>query len=239
LTIVVEDKSRQRVDTSQLFSATTRENILGPRTLPRTAREIHELAKHMAFGIVAGYVEHDRGFNERKTDGFQNAVEGFFQVYLYCFPDLSPFRAHKAAELYVKSLFKQDEIENHPGHVKEEIVLDPRWDELKQILVEFSEALGLPSAYAEETTNFFKYHGVRDPRYVVHCIESERIFWTKVIGNEYWAKILGSLLIILTDCHDKHDPTGLQAGLQFATKYFEIVLKARVSAQPRTIVPSA
>lgn len=229
----------QRMEVPRLFSSPTENNAVSPRTLPRSAREIHDLAKHMAFGIVTGYVEHDRGFNERKANGFQNAVEGFFQVYLYCFPEISPIRAHRAAELYVQSLFKQDEIENHPGHSREDIVVDPRWNDLRNILMEFCSALDLPSAYAEQTTNFFKYHGVRDPRYVIHCIESERIFWTKVIGNDYWAKILGSLLIILTDCHDKHDPTGLQAGLQFATKYFEIVLKAKVSASNQLLAPPA
>jgi len=209
------------------------DGALSPRRLPNSAQEIHELAKHMAFGIVAGYVEHDRGFNEHKVGGFQNSVEGFFQVYLYCFPEISPVRAHKAAELYVESLFKQDEIENHPGHNREQIVLDPRWEELRQILLEFSKTLELPPSYAEQTTNFFKYHGVRDPRYVVYCIDSERIFWSKVIGDDYWAKILGSLLIILTDCHDKHDPTGFQTGIEFATKYFEIILRAKASASQK------
>jgi hypothetical protein len=221
------------------FGAPVLDSALSPRRIPKSAQEIHELAKHMAFGIVAGYVEHDRGFNEHKVGGFQNAVEGFFQVYLYCFPEISPIRAHKAAELYVRSLFKQDEIENHPGHNKEQIVLDPRWEDLRQILLEFSTTLELPPSYAEQTTNFFKYHGVRDPRYVVYCIESERIFWTKVIGDDYWAKILGSLLIILTDCHDKHDPTGLQAGIEFATKYFEIILRAKSLAPQKPAILTA
>jgi len=80
---------------------------------------------------------------------------------------------------------------------------------------------------------------VRDPRYAVYCLDSERIFWTKVIGDDYWAKILGSLLIILTDCHDKHDPTGLQIGIEFATRYFEIILRAKSSAPQMAAVLTA
>ncbi len=212
--------------------------MVSPRRIPASATEIHELAKHMGSSIVTGYVEHDRGFNERKKSGFENAVEGFFRVYLYCFPEISSLRAHKAAELYVKSLFKQDEIENHPGHNREDIVNDPRWDEVKQILLEFSRALELPDSYAEETSNFFKYNGVKDPRWAMYCLESERIFWTSAIGDDYWAKILGSLLIILTDCHDKHDSTAFEAGLEFATKYFEIALKAKSNRQQRVLIPA-
>ena len=126
MTVTVEDFSLQKV-LPHSSNVPVLDTALSPRKLPKSAQEIQELAKHMAFGIVTGYVEHDRGFNERKVGVFENAVEGFFQVYLYCFPEISPIRAHRAAELYVKSLFKQDEIENHPGHNKEQVVFDPRW----------------------------------------------------------------------------------------------------------------
>src|SRR5689334_9519971 len=83
--------------------------LLSPRRIPQSASDIHELAKHMAFGAVTGYLEHDRAYKENSPDRVEKAVDGFFQVYLYCFPEMSPLRLYHAAELYVKSLFKQDE----------------------------------------------------------------------------------------------------------------------------------
>src|SRR4029077_7122720 len=122
---------------------------------------------------------------------------------------------------------KQDEIENSETHIGIQIAEDPRWKEVNEVLREFSRTLELPDAYGDETTDYFRYHGVRDNRYVTHCLESDRIFSTRVVGDSYWARILGSLLLILTDCHDKHDSTGLETGRQFATTYYEIVLKAK------------
>jgi hypothetical protein len=199
------------------------------RKSPETAEEFRELAKHLAYSVVQGYMEHDRGHLDK-------SAEGFFQVYYHVLPELSPLSTRRAADLYVESLVLQDEIENSETYASTQLVEDPRWNEVKEVLREFSRTLDLPDAYAEETTNFFRFHGTRDSRYVIHCLESERIFWTKVLGDGYWAKILGSLLILLTDCHDKHDSTGLEAGLQFATSYFEIILKAK-AVQLHNAVP--
>ena len=197
---------------------------------PETPEEFRELAKHLAYSVLQGYIEHDRGHLDK-------SAEGFFQVYYHLFPELSPLRTRRAADLYVDVLVKQDEIENSEVHSGTQIIEDPRWNEVNEVLREFSRTLGLPEAYGDETTDYFRYHGVRDGRYVNHCLASERIFSTRVLGNDYWAKILGSLLLLLTDCHDKHDSTGLEAGLQFATTYYEIVLKAK-AAQLHAVAPT-
>jgi len=199
---------------------------------PKSRDEIGELAKHLAYSVVAGYLEHDRGHLDK-------SVEGFFQVYLHLFAKVSPLRARRAAELYVEALVKQDEIENSEGHSAEQIVGDPLWGDVRKILLEFSRTLGLSDSYADETTDFFRYHGVRDKTWVIHCIESENIFMTEAIGNSYWSKMLGSLLILLTDCHDKHDTTGLETGIEFATKYYEIILRAKSSPSQKVPVLSA
>ncbi len=215
--------------------STTGSNLSNPalfsRTLspPKSRDEIGELAKHLAYSVVAGYLEHDRGHLDK-------SIEGFFQVYLHLFAKVSPLRARRAAELYVEALVKQDEIENSEGHSAERIVSDPLWGDVRKILLEFSGTLGLPDTYADETTDFFRHHGVRDKTWVIHCIESENIFMTEAIGNSYWSKMLGSLLILLTDCHDKHDTTGLETGIEFATKYFEIILRAKSSPSQKATV---
>jgi hypothetical protein len=182
--------------------------------------------------VVTGYIEHDRGHLDK-------SAESFFQVYLHLFTKVSPLRARRAAELYVEALVKQDEIENFPGHSSDQIINDPSWGDVRKILVEFSRTLGIPDSYADETTSYYKYHGVRDGRYLPHCLESENIFMTEAIGNSYWSKILGSLLILLTECHDKHDMIGLETGIEFATKYYEIVLQAKFSQPQKTPALSA
>lgn len=225
MTIVEEVLQSKKND--QLFSIDSLTKLVlsaTPITTPRSLEECRYLAKHLAFSIVSGFVEHDKGHLDK-------AVEAFYQVYLYLFPSVGVVRARRAAELFVDACVKQDEIEDHPGHSKTQIVEDSRWNEVKSIFLEQTRILGIPDDYAEKTTNYYRYHGVRDSRYLGYCIDADRIFTTAIIGNDYWAKILGSLYVICTDCHDKHDPTGLATGIHFATKYFEIILKEKILGQ--------
>src|SRR5215831_21043620 len=196
---------------------------------PKTPEEFRDLAKHLAYNVITGYVEHDRGRLDKST-------ESFFQVYINLFTDVSPMLAWRAAEIYIQVLVKQDEIENHPGHTTNQIVEDSRWEEVKALLLDFSKTLGVPESYADSTMNYYRFHGVRVSRYVNYCLESDRIFNSHVIGNEYWAKILGSMLLILTECHDKHDPAGLETGLEFAIRYYEIILKAVALSQKAIVI---
>ncbi|HEX4921130.1 MAG TPA: hypothetical protein VFV92_10360 [Candidatus Bathyarchaeia archaeon] len=198
---------------------------------PKTPEEFRDLAKYLAYNVIGGYVEHDRGRLDKST-------EAFFQVYLNLFPEVSPMLAWRAAEIYIQVLVRQDEIENHPGHTSSQIVEDPRWEEVKALLLDFSRTLGIPESYADSTMNYYRFHGVRDSRYVNYCLESDRIFNSHIIGSEYWAKILGSILLILTDCHDKHDPMGLEVGLEFARKYYEIILRAMATVPQKSMVLS-
>ena len=196
---------------------------------PRSREEISELAKSLAHSIVVGFMEHDRGFAEHDRAHLNRAVDAFFQVFRNLFTKVTPLRARRAAELYVDALVRHDEIENTVGHSREQILADPEWADVRRMLLEFSRTLDLPDSYADEATAYWKYHGIRDDRYVVHCLESENILLTAAIGNSYWSKILGSLFVLLIECHDKHDSTGLEAGLEFATRYYEIILRAKFS----------
>ena len=233
MTVVEEILEPKRVEelkaTPVLSTLTLSSRGLGS---PRTSKEFRDLARRLAYDIVSGYVEHDRG-------RLDSSVEAFYRVYSGLFSEVSPLRARRAAESYVEVLVKQDEIENHSGHSREQILEDPRWDEVKRLFLEFSRMLDLPGSYAEQTTNYYRYHGVGDKRYISYCLESDKIFTTKILGDDYWSKILGSLLLILTECHDKHDSIGLEVGLQFATKYFEIILKAKAERLQTAIAPAA
>lgn len=226
---ILEPKSGTKVDVPLIAPLKPTPHSIAT---PRTPKEYREVARRLAYDVVSGYVEHDRGRLDSSTDSF-------FRVYLSLFPDVGMLRARRAAELYVEILVKQDEIENQPGGAKEKILEDPRWEEVKSLFLELSRALDLPESYAHETTDYYRYHGVQDSRYIDHCLKSDRILTTRVLGSSYWAKILGSLYLILTECHDKHDATGLEAGLQFASKYFEIIFRARADSIPKTAVPAA
>src|SRR5439155_21849669 len=73
--------------------------------IPKTLRECRELAKRLAYKIVIGFVENDRGHLKKFADPF-------FQVYFNLFPTFNPVSSWRAAEFYVKFLVKKDEIEN-------------------------------------------------------------------------------------------------------------------------------
>jgi hypothetical protein len=220
--LAVLEQTVQRNEKSANSSTISVPPLFSEAVPSKSREEISELAKHLAHSVVTGYLEHDRGHLDK-------SVEGFFQVFLNLFTKVSPLRARRAAELYVESLVKQDEIENIPMRSREQIVSDPLWGDLRRIFLELSRTLGIPDSYADETTDFFRYHGVGDSRYMIHCMASENLFMTEAIGNSYWSKILGSLLLLLTECHDKHDSVGLETGIEFATKYYEIILRAKNS----------
>ena len=200
--------------------------------IPKTVDECRQLARRLAYSVITGFVEHDRG-------GVNKAVDCFYEVFLQLFPEAGPLRARRAAELYVDACFKQDEIEDVPSGTKAEMSEDPRWADVRSILLEFAKILDIPKDYAEQSTNFFRYHGARDSRYVNYCLEADRIFTTRIVGNSYWSNVLGPLFLICTHAHDKHDPNGLEACLQFAEKYFEILLVARMHSSLKTIAATA
>lgn len=206
---------------------------LGPRLLspqaivsPRNEEELREAAKRLAFGVVTAFIEHDRGH-------FEESTEGFFQVFLPLFPNIGLLKVRNASELFVKALFKHDEIENHPGHGSSQIINDVRWEEVNALLLEFARAIGIPESYAEKTTNFWRYHGGGDDRYVNYLLQSDAILTNAILGSAYWSKVLGSLYLACVECHDKHDSAGLETGLSFATKYYEIILKAKMTSFER------
>jgi len=199
--------------------------LLSPQAivLPKNEEELREVAKRLAFSVVTAFIEHDRGH-------FEESTEGFFQVFLPLFPNVGLLKVRSASELFVKALFKQDDIENHSGHGSNEIINNGQWEEVKALLITFSRTIGIPDSFAESTTNFWRYHGVGDDRYVNYLLQSDEIMTSAILGNSYWSKILSSLYLACVDCHDKHDSAGLETGLSFATKYYEIILKAKMTS---------
>ncbi len=171
--------------------------LLSPQAivLPKNEEELREVAKRLAFSVVTAFIEHDRGH-------FEESTEGFFQVFLPLFPNVGLLKVRSASELFVKALFKQDDIENHSGHGSNEIINDGQWEEVKALLITFSRTIGIPDSFAESTTNFWRYHGVGDDRYVNYLLQSDEIMTSAILGNSYWSKILSSLYLACVDCHD-------------------------------------
>lgn len=225
---IVGEGRKDQIDANPSISPTTSEV-----DQPRSREETNDLARSLAHSVVIGFMEHDRGFAERDRTHLDKSVDAFYQVFRHLFTRITPLRVRRAAELYVEALVRHDEIENFVGHSTEQILSDPEWADVRKIMLEFSRTLGLPDSYADEATSYWKYHGVKDDRFVVHCLESENIFLTEAIGNSYWSRILGALYLLLVECHDKHDSAALETGLEFATRYYEIILRAKFSASQK------
>jgi len=176
--------------------------------------------KEMAHNVVKAYVSHDSG-------KFEESAHLFSLVFRDLFPEYGDNRIKTASETYVDSLRLQDIVENNKSLSVREKINHEEWKNVKNALKKFCKALDIPESYAHETTQFFRYHGVRDSRYVQHVLNAERILSHRITGDEYWATVTGALYLACIECHDKHDANGFEMGKKFAEQYFSILLRAR------------
>ena len=76
-----------------------------------------------------------------------------------------------------------------------------------------------------DRSKFFRYHGVGDEQYKLHCLHADKELTSSILGNDYWSNILGSLYLACVDCHDKHDKNGIKMGKDLMAIYYGIILK--------------
>ena len=191
----------------------------------KTSTEHHELlcakirrtANKMADNIVNAYIEHDKGH-------FNESSHLFLLVFREIFPECTEDKLKIASESYLKALQLQDLIENDDELSKKQKLNHNGWKDVKDALTEFCRSLNIPESYANETANFFKYHGVRDGKYVEHVLKANRILSERITCDDYWTNITGGLYLASIDCHDKHDKNGLETGKELIGIYFEKLL---------------
>ena len=181
------------------------------------SKPIQHRAKDMANNIVQAYLEHD-------LKGYMKAAFYFASVLSLLFPKLSKDKIRRASQAYTEALRCHDEIEEG-GHNNSSQLNHNGWHTVRNNLVEMCNALDLPEDYATETTEFFRHHGVRDSRFVMHMLNSDKIFTSSIIGNDNLSLILGGLYLACVRCHDIHDEYGVKFGKKLMETYYSVLLE--------------
>jgi hypothetical protein len=179
--------------------------------------EVAKVAQQMAEDIVQAYIEHD-GKN------YEDSAQCFSLVFKYLFPRLHKDEILRAARAYASALKNHDLIEDG-GHGKPAQLNHNGWKQVRNDLLEMSEALELPKDYASETTEFFRYHGVRDSEFVIHMLNSDKIFTSSILGDDNLSMILGGLYLVCVRCHDLHNDYGVNLGKKLIETYYSILLE--------------
>ena len=97
------------------------------------------------------------------------------------------------------------------------------------------EILDIPKSYASETSDWFRYHGIRDDDYVKHLLESHRVFLKRVVGNDRFYRELSGLYLTGIALHDKHDKHVFSLGKELMRIYFNIIFKEKYGSQPKLV----
>ncbi|MFC7203422.1 hypothetical protein ACFQJC_07855 [Haloferax namakaokahaiae] len=128
------------------------------------------------------------------------AIDLMGQSYQLEFPSVPDTKAYEAGELFMRALFLQDEIENwadfsscpeadlpteafvtaDTGIAVRSIDADPRWDDVRNLLVEVCRRLEMDEEFATLQTRFWWYHGQKRTdwqtiAFRAHCIKIRRM----------------------------------------------------------------
>src|SRR5436309_11739250 len=155
-----------------------------------------DIAEQMAKNIVNAYMEHDR-------KDYEKSVRYFASVFRILFPKIAGDDILKGAWGYTNALRFHDEIEEG-GHSRSEQSNHNGWARVRNSLLEMCKSLNLPEAYANETAQFFRLHGIRDNNFVVHMLNADRIFTDSITKNGKVSSVLGGLYLACVGGHDMH-----------------------------------
>jgi hypothetical protein len=206
------------------------------RTLPETSsqalstKRIDELVQICAQNTVEGMLAQD-------LDDFDGACFHFALSLRPLFPEIENERMLKACEAFTSALFAQSKLKDDKSFSKEEILHDDRWEYVRDELIKMCELLDIPKSYASETTEWFKYHGVRDDAYVKHLLEAHRALVKRVTGDDRWYREVAGLYMCAVALHDKHEEEAVLRGREVMVSYFDIILKAREENRANRTIP--
>jgi hypothetical protein len=194
-----------------------------------TPQGIEDLSETAANNMVDGMVAQDR-------EDFETACFHFSIALRSMFPEYDGERIFKASEAYTSALFGGSKLKDDDKLLsKEETLHDDRWESVRSDLNRMCELLDIPKSYASETTEWFRYHGVRDDDYVKHLLESHRVFLKRVAGNDRFYRELSGLYLTGIALHDKHDKHVYTLGKTLMRIYFSLIFNEKYGTRSRII----
>ncbi len=167
------------------------------------------------------------GMLAQDLDDFDGACLHFSLSLRPLFPEFDNETILKACEAFTSALFAQSKLKDDGSLSKEELLHDERWEYVRNEMVKMCELLNIPKSYADETTEWFKYHGIGDDAYVKHLLEAHRVLVRRVAGNDRWYRELAGLYLCAVALHDKHQKEAVLRGREIMVNYFSIMLRAR------------
>lgn len=197
----------------------TIQSVQQTRVQTLTSARIEELSAIAAQNTIDGFIAQDRY-------DFDAASLHFSVVFQTLFPEFDSERILKAAEAYVSALFAQSKLKDD-NFDKTEKLHDRRWEFVQNELLRMCGLLGLPSSYAIETCNLYRYHSVRDDCYVKHLLESHRVLLKRIAGNDSYYREIAGLYLSAIAFHDKHSQFGVTKGRELMQLYYNIIFHSR------------
>jgi hypothetical protein len=184
-------------------------------TLPPISQRSVIGANNMVDGMIA------QDLNE-----FDAAALHFSVAFQPMFPEYDSERILKAAVAYVSALFAQSKLKDDKSLSREETLHDERWGFVRSEMLRVCEFLDIPKSFGNETTDFLRYHAIRDDVYMKHLLEAHRVLMKRVAGRENYYREVTGLYLAAVALHDRHDKDGIILGRQIMKSYYDIIFEA-------------
>ena len=184
-------------------------------TLPPISQRSVIGANNMVDGMIA------QDLNE-----FDAASLHFSVAFQPMFPEYDSERILKAAAAYVSALFAQSKLKDDKSLSREETLHDERWGFVRREMLRMCELLEIPTSFGNETTDFLRYHAIRDDVYIKHLMEAHRVLMKRVAGRENYYREITGLYLAAVALHDRHDRDGVMLGRQIMKSYYDIIFDA-------------
>lgn len=219
---------------------------------------LSEVATHMAVHIVRAFEEHDR-------KRYQRCARSFGTVYVFLFP-VTVRAAQTAGTSYALALKHHDVIEDGidavaihepiiSGYAEgsdrippraQEILDHPYWNVVLLCFEMVANTLGLPHTYAEEQTEFFRYHTAAqealDRRWAMnrhlgslamnHARRAQRAKFGEFIDDEAVLDEIAERYLAAVQSHDAHTRAEQEANIERMTVLYDQVLAAVMGMEP-------
>jgi hypothetical protein len=220
----------QEVPTAPSKREASGRTLLETNSQALSSKRIEEIVQICAQNTVEGMLAQD-------LDDFDGACFHFALSLRPLFPEYENEKILKACEAFTSSLFAQSKIKDDQSLSKEEIIHDDRWEYVRNELIKMCDILDIPKSYANETTDWFRYHGVRDDAYVKHLLEAHRALVKRVTGDDTWYREVAGLYMCAVALHDKHQEEAILRGREIMVSYFDIILRAREANKAKRTLP--